>query len=90
MFLTMATTDTISHSISYSAKLSGLKVLELQHGMLFTDVDRMHRLNDYYLLWGKQVRSIIKERGLSPQKYPITGYPLFDKYKKVNIILGLL
>lgn len=81
LLLTMATTDTISHSVSSAAKLSGLKVLELQHGMLFTDVDRMHRQNDYYALWGNQARNIIEEGKLFPSKYPVTGYPLFDKYK---------
>ena len=86
MFLTMATTDTISHSISYSAKLSGLKVLELQHGMLFTDVDRMHRLNDYYLLWGPRAREVVVKSKPYFNKYPMGGYPLFDKYKKHNYL----
>ncbi len=84
ILLTMATTDTISHSISYAAKLSQLNVLELQHGMLFTDVDKVHRLNDYYILWGRRARDIITDKRSILGKYPITGFPLFDKYNKIN------
>lgn len=84
ILLTMATTDTISHSISYAAKLSQLRVLELQHGMLFIDVDQIHRLNDYYILWGPRARDIITNRKSHLNNYPVAGFSLFDKYNENN------
>ena len=80
LLVTPATADNISQTIATAAKSEKVTVLELQHGNLLNeDDDRHFRANDYYAVWGPEVRSIIAQ-SQSPKQIPITGYSQFDRY----------
>jgi len=75
--ITTATSDNLSHTIASVAKKGDAKIIELQHGILLTDIDKKFRLNDYYVLWGEKVREVFNKE----QNYvPCLGFPYFDKY----------
>lgn len=81
LLITPATADTVSQTIVAVARSEKITVLESQHGFIYNeDDDRQFRKNDYFAVWGKEVRSIIT-KNQRPKQIPIIGYPHFDRYK---------
>ncbi|MBI5357171.1 CDP-glycerol glycerophosphotransferase family protein [Candidatus Collierbacteria bacterium] len=81
LLVTPATADNVSQTIAMAAKSTETTVLEFQHGIILNeDDDHSFRNNDYFAVWGEKTRSIIA-KSQNPEKIPITGYPLFDRYR---------
>lgn len=85
-FITMATADHFSRTLSLIAKSKGITVIELQHGLYLTDVEYPFRDNDYFLVWSKSQRNQLYAGKNYPSKYPIAGYPWFDQYNDIKIL----
>lgn len=82
--ITIASTDNFSKIFSIFALKKHIRIFELQHGILLFDLESIHRLNNYYVLWSKKVKQIVNKGSVHKEKYLETGYPFFDKYKKLT------
>jgi hypothetical protein len=85
-FITMATADHFSRTLSLVAKSKKITVIELQHGLYLTDVEYPFRDNNYFLVWSKSQRNQLCDGKDNPAKYPIAGYPWFDQYKVIKTL----
>lgn len=74
VLFTTATNDVFSKCFALSAKQHGTKVIEIQHGLLITDIDAPFRCNDIYAVWGKDVIPLL-DQTQKPQNSKIVGYP---------------
>ena len=81
--ITIASTDNFSKIFSIFALKRHIRIFELQHGILLFDLESIHRLNNFYVLWSKKVKQIVTKGSVRKEKYLETGYPFFDKYKKM-------
>lgn len=86
ILLTTATNDTISKCYALSAARQGIKVVELQHGLVIYDEEWPFRTNQIHAVWGKPLTQIMNQGDRQHKSFAVTGFPYFDKYRnKINL-----
>ena len=82
ILLTAATIDTASKCYALSAASQGIKVIELQHGLVIYDEEWPFRVNQLHAVWGKNLLRIMNQGNRNRNSLAVTGFPYFDKYRK--------
>lgn len=86
VLLTSATNDIVSKCYSLAASRQGVKVIELQHGLVIYDEEWPFRVNQIHAVWGKSLAKIMNQGKRDQSSLAITGFPYFDKYRNIKTL----
>lgn len=84
ILLTMATNDTFSSCFATVANRNGIKIIELQHGLVIFDEEAPFRKNDIHAVWGTPLTKIMNQGNRNRDALAVTGFPYFDKYRNLG------